>query len=143
MAYKYFLNLDPEDPLMHPSSLTKFRKLRLNQEDILEDLLGEVINQAIQKNLIPSKTLILDATHTRSQYKVKTPIENLREVSKNIRKQLYRYVPEVKDHVPPKLHSTASLEKRSLYSRINRVFLIAIKIKNRQIQEAREKRQTS
>ena len=56
---------------MHPSSLTKFRKLRLNQEDILEDLLGEVINQAIQKNLIPSKTLIMDATHTRSQYQVK------------------------------------------------------------------------
>ena len=108
---------------MHPSSLTKFRKLRLNQEDILEDLLGEVINQAIQKNLIPSKTLIMDATHTRSRYKVKTPIENLREVSKNIRKQLYRYVPEVKDHVPPKLHSTASLEEEVIYTQgINRVF---------------------
>ena len=29
MAYKYFLNLDPEDPLMHPSSLTKFRKTEI------------------------------------------------------------------------------------------------------------------
>lgn len=30
MAYKYFLNLESDDQLMHPSSLTKFRKLRLN-----------------------------------------------------------------------------------------------------------------
>ena len=139
MAYKYFLNLDPEDPLMHPSSLTKFRKLRLNQEDILEDLLGEVINQAIQKNLIPSKTLIMDATHTRSRYKVKTPIENLREVSKNIRKQLYRYVPEVKDHVPPKLHSTASLEEEVIYTQELIEFSHRYQDKNRPIQEAREK----
>ena len=98
---------------MHPSSLTKFRKLRLNQEDILEDLLGEVINQAIQKNLIPSKTLILDATHTRSQYQVKTPIENLREVSKNIRKQLYRYVPEVKIMFLQSFIPLLHLKKRS------------------------------
>ena len=116
MAYKYFLNLAPEDQLMHPSSLTKFRKLRLNDEEILEELLHEMVSQAIEKELIKSKTLIMDATHTRSQYSVKTPIEMLREVSKNIRKQLYRYVPEIKDSVPPKLHSTASLEEEITYT---------------------------
>ncbi|WP_235070231.1 transposase [Turicibacter sp. TJ11] len=111
MAYKYFLNLDPEDPLMHPSSLTKFRKLRLNQEEILEELLHEVVSQAIEKGFIQSRTLIMDATHTRSQYAVKTPIKILREVSKTMRKQLYRYAPELKGLVPPKLPSTASLEE--------------------------------
>ncbi|MGN9120498.1 transposase [Turicibacter bilis] len=48
MAYKYFLNLEPNYPLMHPSSLTKFRKLRLNNEEILEKLLSEVVKQAIE-----------------------------------------------------------------------------------------------
>ena len=116
MAYQYFLNLEPEDSLMHPSSLTKFRKLRLNDEEILEELLHEIVSQAIEKGLIKSKTLIMDATHTRSQYSVQTPIEMLRSVSKTIRKQLYRYAPEVKEKVPPKLHATASLEEEVAYT---------------------------
>ena len=116
MAYKYFLNLEPEDSLMHPSSLTKFRKLRLNDEEILEELLHEIVSQAIEKGLIKSKTLIMDATHTRSQYSVQTPIEMLRNVSKTIRKQLYRYAPEVKEKVPPKLHATTSLEEEVAYT---------------------------
>ena len=138
MAYKYFLNLEPEDQLMHPSSLTKFRKLRLNHEEILEELLNEIVKQAIEKGLIKSKTLIMDATHTRSQYSVKTPIEILREVSKNIRKQLYRYVPEIKDLVPVKLHSTASLEEEVAYTQELIEFSNRYKDKSRLIQEARE-----
>ena len=117
MAYKYFLNLEPDDQLMHPSSLTKFRKLRLNNEEILEELLSEIVIQAVDKGLIKSKTLIMDATHTKSKYCTKTPIENLRDASKNIRKQLYRYVPEVKDSIPSKLHTTASVEEEVTYTK--------------------------
>ena len=73
MAYKYFLNLEPDDQLMHPSSLTKFRKLRLNNEDILEELLSEIVDQAVDKGLIKSKTLIIDATHTRIKYTTPPP----------------------------------------------------------------------
>ena len=116
MAYKYFLNLEPDDQLMHPSSLTKFRKLRLNQEKILEELLSEIVRQAIEKGLIKSKSLILDATHTGSKHISQTPLEKLRQVSKNIRKQLYRHVAHVKEEVPKKLHSTASLEEEVAYT---------------------------
>ncbi len=35
MAYKYFLDLDPEDEMINSSLLTKFRKTRIT-EDILE-----------------------------------------------------------------------------------------------------------
>lgn len=35
MAFKYFLDLDPEAPMINPSLLTKFRKTRIT-EDILE-----------------------------------------------------------------------------------------------------------
>ena len=58
----------------------------------------------------------MEATHTRRQYSVQTPIEMLRSVSKTIRKQLYRYAPEVKEKVPPKLHATASLEEEVAYT---------------------------
>lgn len=58
----------------------------------------------------------MEATHTRRQYSVQTPIEMLRSVSKTIRKQLYHYAPEVKEKVPPKLHATASLEEEIAYT---------------------------
>ena len=29
MSFNYFLNMAPEDPVIDPSSLTKFRRLRL------------------------------------------------------------------------------------------------------------------
>ncbi len=48
MAHKYFLGLSPEDKMIDPSLLTKFRKTRIT-EDILEDMLKETIQQAIQK----------------------------------------------------------------------------------------------
>lgn len=83
----------------------------MNQKEILEELLHEMVSQAIEKGFINSRTLIMDATHTTSQYVIKIPIEILREVSKTIRKQLYRYAPELKDLVPPKLAPTVSLEE--------------------------------
>lgn len=105
---------------MHPSSLTKCTTLRFNDEAILEELLLDIVSQAIEKGLIKSKTFIIDTTHTRAQYSVQTPIEMLRRVSKTIHKQLYRYVPEIKDLVPPKLHAIASLKKvvRTVYKSV-------------------------
>lgn len=94
---------------MHPSSLTKCTTLRFNDETILEEFLLDIVSQAIEKGLIKSKTFIIDTTHTRTQYSVQTPIEMLRNVSKTIHKQLYRYVPLI----PPKLHAITSLKKLS------------------------------
>jgi transposase len=53
MAYKYFLDLDPEDGIIDSSLLTKFRKTWIT-EDILEEMLKETIRQAIDKGLIKS-----------------------------------------------------------------------------------------
>ena len=40
MAYKFFLDLEPEAKMIDPSLLTKFRKTRIT-EDILEEMPGE------------------------------------------------------------------------------------------------------
>ena len=48
MAYKYFLDLDPEDGMIDSSLMTKFRKTRIT-EDILEEMLKETIRQTIEK----------------------------------------------------------------------------------------------
>ncbi len=36
MSFKYFLGMAPEDSVIDPSSLTKFRKLRLKDMDLLD-----------------------------------------------------------------------------------------------------------
>ena len=51
--------------MIDPSLLTKFRKTRIT-EDILEEMLKETIQQALDKGLIKSGTIIVDSTHTNA-----------------------------------------------------------------------------
>jgi transposase len=66
MAYKFFLNLDPEDKVADSSLLTKFRKTRIKNDDIIDEMLSETVQQAISKGIIKSTAILVDATHTRS-----------------------------------------------------------------------------
>jgi len=65
MAFKYFLDMAPEDSVIDPSSLTKFRKLRLPDEGLLDVRIGKTVEIALEKEIIKSKTIIVDATHTK------------------------------------------------------------------------------
>ena len=50
MSFKYFLNLSPEEvELIHPSSLTKFRKLRLKNMNLLDLLIKETVTLAVSE----------------------------------------------------------------------------------------------
>ena len=64
MSFKYFLDMSPEDDVINPSSLTKFRKLRLKDTDLLNLLISKTVALAIEKGVIRSKSIIVDATHT-------------------------------------------------------------------------------
>ena len=89
MAIKYFLDISPEDSMPHHTLLTKFRKLRLNDERLLHKLLAKTVEVANELGIIKTKTIIVDSTHTRSVYNPKTPIEILTEESKSLRKTVY------------------------------------------------------
>lgn len=102
MAFKFFLGLAPEDKVIDPSSLTKFRKLRLKDEHLLDLLIQKSVDIAVEQNLIKSKILIVDATHTKSHYNHKKPQEVLRERSKALRKAIYQYSESVKEAFPAK-----------------------------------------
>ena len=108
MAFKYFLELDPEDELVEASLLTKFRKSRINSEDkvncearegglgqILEEMLTEIVRQALEKGLIKGNTIIVDATHSKSKGISETPTQMLRRTSKELRKEIYCKRPEL------------------------------------------------
>ncbi|MEH7010418.1 IS1182 family transposase [Neobacillus niacini] len=102
MSFKYFLDMAPEDPVINPSSLTKFRKLRLQDVGLLDMLIGKTVEIALEKDIINSKTIIVDATHTKARYNQKTPKEFLQEKSKNVRKAVYQIDESMKEKFPSK-----------------------------------------
>jgi transposase len=63
LAYKWFLGLNPEDSLPDSSQLSRFRVHRLGASRV-EKVLEHIIKQSVEKELIQSKALIIDSTHT-------------------------------------------------------------------------------
>lgn len=105
MSFKFFLDMAPDDPVIDSSSLTKFRKLRLKDVGLLDLLIGKTVEIALEKEIITSKTIIIDATHTKARYNQKSPKEFLQEKSKNVRKAVYQIDESLKGKFPPKTTS--------------------------------------
>lgn len=116
MSFKYFLDLAPEDEVINPSSLTKFRKLRLKDMDLLDLLINKTVSIAIDKGIIKSKTIIVDATHTKARYNQKNQREILLEQSKKLRKSVYEIDETQKEKFPTK-NVEDSVEKELDYCR--------------------------
>ena len=103
LSFKYFLALAPEETeLISPSSLCKFRRLRLKDKDLLNLLISTTVSIAIKKGIIKSKTIIVDATHTGSRNNPYSPVEILRLRSKQLRKSLYDVEESIKESLPLK-----------------------------------------
>ena len=118
MSFKYFLNLAPEETnLINPSTLTKFRKLRLKDMNLLDLLINKTVEIAIAEGVLKSKAIIVDATHTKSRYNQKSAQEELLERAKNLRKTLYGVKPEIKEDLPTKV-TTGVLENILEYCRL-------------------------
>ena len=116
MAYKYFLGMAPEDKMIDSSLLTKFRKTRIT-EDILEELLKETIQQAIRKGLVKSGTIIVDATHVEAAVNAKSPTQVLRELSKQLRKEIYKHEYDLSEKFPDKPSIEAELSEEIDYTK--------------------------
>lgn len=115
MAYKYFLGLSPEDKMIDSSLLTKFRKTRIT-EDILEDMLKETIQQAIQKGLVRTGTIIVDATHTEAAVRAKSVTQVLRDLSRTLRKEIYKHEYDLSEKFPEKPSIEADLAEEIDYT---------------------------
>jgi transposase/IS5 family transposase len=102
LSFKFFLGMIPEEEVINPSSLCKFRKLRLKDTDLLNLLINKTVTLAIDKGIIKSKSIIVDATHTLSRSNPHSPLEVLKMRSKQLRKILYETDESIKDVLPVK-----------------------------------------
>jgi hypothetical protein len=115
MSFKYFLEMTPEEDVINPSSLTKFRKLRLKDTDLLNLLIGKTVSIAIEKGIIKSKSIIVDATHSLSRSNPLSPLEVLRERARQLRKVVYSTDENWKERMPKKKNEDNDLEQELLY----------------------------
>lgn len=114
MSFKYFLDMAPEETVINPSSLTKFRKLRLKDMNLLDMLIAKTVQIALDKEIIKSKSIIVDAAHTKSRYNQKTPRQALQEQTKKLRRTVYEMDETMKEKFPNK-NMEDSLEKELEY----------------------------
>ena len=83
-ACEYFCHLSPMDELPHPSSLCKFRKMRLD-ENIMDDILTEIVRQMLEKGIIKKESgIIIDSTHINANTIKKVPERLMEHMAKNI-----------------------------------------------------------
>jgi transposase len=114
MSFKYFLDMSPEEAVINPSSLTKFHKLRLKDTDLLNLLIGKTVSMAIEKDIIKSRSIIVDATHSLSRSNPYSALEVLRERSNLLRKAVYSVDESMKGRMPEK-NISDELEKELVY----------------------------
>lgn len=89
LSFKFFSGYGPRDPVIEPSSLTKFRKLRLKDTNLLDMLIGKTVELAIEIEILRSTSIIVDATHTKARHNQKSPREMLQDHAKKLRKAVY------------------------------------------------------
>lgn len=133
MEYKYFLRLDPEETkLVDPSLLSKFRRTRLakyekdengkeikmfdKSQELLDTLIAKTVEIALDKGILKKKNKgIVDSTHSLSMYGHVSPREKLIQVSKNLRKQIYKLDEKMKEKMPKKREASGLIEDEVLY----------------------------
>lgn len=97
ISFKYFLDMAPEEDV-----------------NLLDMLINKTVSIALEKGIIKSKSIIIDATHTKARYNQKSPREILQDRSKNLRKVIYQIVEYMKGKFPLK-NTEDSLERELEY----------------------------
>jgi hypothetical protein len=81
---------------------------------LLNLLINKTVTIPVEKGIIRSKSIIVDATHTLSRSNPFLAIEVLRERSKLLRKTVYTFDYQFKEHMPEK-NTVNDLEKDLVY----------------------------
>jgi hypothetical protein len=99
MGYKYFLDMAPEDMPIDPSTLCKFRTQRLKDVKLMAMLISKTFKMAVEKGILKQDVstgkiklnLIIDGTHTESEFNYYRPIPGLKKWSRKLRAKMHKY----------------------------------------------------
>ncbi|MDD4334311.1 MAG: transposase, partial [Desulfotomaculaceae bacterium] len=83
IAHLWFLGVNPNDELPHPSLLAKFRVHRL-QDVTLDEIIVEIVKQCVEKGIIKDTSISIDATHTEANTFKAVPERVMKRLAKKI-----------------------------------------------------------
>lgn len=107
LAYKWFIGLNPEDPLPETSLLTKFRTQRL--KDIsMDGIITEIVRQCVERGIIKSTNgIVIDTTHIEANTIKKVPERIMKQLARNIFKAMGQEEYEIPDYTKIENHLEA------------------------------------
>lgn len=109
LAYMYFLGINPEDDLPHPSLLAKFRVHRL-QEVTVDDILTEIVKQCVDKGLVDDTQVSIDTTHSEANTFKATAERVMKRLASKIFKTMEREMGEVPDTIDQEIPDYKEIE---------------------------------
>lgn len=83
LAYMYFLNINPDEGLPHPSLLAKFRVHRL-QDVSIDEIIVHIVNQCVEKGIIKGTGVSIDTTHSEANTFKATPERVMKKLAKKV-----------------------------------------------------------
>ncbi|WP_408006191.1 IS1182 family transposase [Pseudalkalibacillus sp. A8] len=112
LAYKWFLRLNPESSLPHPTQLSRFRNHRLGANRV-EEVLEELVKQCQEKGIIQSKALILDSTHAQANASKRSPLQVLTKAASRLSRAVKKQHTKLHKKLPkaPKLNDIPEEEQ--------------------------------
>lgn len=99
LAHMYFLGINPDEDLPHPSLLAKFRTQRL-QEVSLDEIIVGIVKQCVDKGIIKDTSVSVDATHSTANT-FKATIER---VMKRLAKKLFKTLEKEQGEIPSEVN---------------------------------------
>jgi len=99
LAYKWFIGLNPEDPLPDPSLLSLFRVHKIGAGEV-ENLLTEVVKQCVEQGLVKSSAVLIDATHTHCKYEASKPLQVLKQASNRLQRAVKKHNGKLAKQLP-------------------------------------------
>jgi hypothetical protein len=109
LAYMWFLGINPEEQLPHPSLLAKFRVHRL-QEVTMDEIIVEVVNQCVEKGIIKGTGISVDATHTHANTFKAVPERVLKRLAKKMFKKLEQENGQIPDSINTNIPNYKEIE---------------------------------
>jgi transposase len=110
LAYMYFLGINPEDDLPHPSLLTKFRKNKLEGNLTVDEVIAEVVRQCVEKGILEGSGISIDTTHTEANTFKCTAERVMKRFAKKIFKTVEKECGEVPKEINQEIPNYKDIE---------------------------------
>lgn len=110
LAYMYFLGINPEEDLPHPSLLTKFRKNKLEGNLTIDDIISKIVKQCVDKGIIEGTGISIDSTHTEANTFKCTAERVMKRLAKKIFKTMENEIGEVPKEINQEIPDYKEIE---------------------------------